>query len=218
MMVSGPANSRTLREKVYMILKERIMTRKLRVGDPLKEEAIARELKVSRTPVREAIQQLQNDALIEMIPNRGAYVTFISLKDLKNILQLRQILEGAAARLAVGQIDPIKLGELEKEFLYLRKQGNRVTYEKQQSVGIQLHDLILQAAGNEKIVHLTQSIREQVRALCLSSIKSPGRVAEAIREHLNIISALKKNDGASAEKYMVTHLESVYRNIVEHIR
>ncbi len=173
-------NTRTLADKVYVILKERIVTQKLRTGDPLKEEVIAKELKVSRTPVREAIRQLQKDALIELVPNRGAYVTFISLKNLKNILQLRQILEGAAARLAAGQIDLIQLDQINNEFLSLRKQGSKVTYEKQQSVGIQLHDLILQAAGNEKIIDLTHSIREQVRAPCLSSIKSPGRIAEAI--------------------------------------
>lgn len=104
-------NTRTLADKVYVILKEKIVTQKLRIGDPLKEEVIAKELKVSRTPVREAIRQLQKDALIELVPNRGAYVTFISLKNLKNILQLRQILEGAAARLAAGQIDLIQLDQ-----------------------------------------------------------------------------------------------------------
>ncbi len=72
-------NTKTLADKVYVILKERIVTQKLRTSDPLKEEEIAKELKVSRTPVREAIRQLQMDALVEMVPNRGAYVTFISL-------------------------------------------------------------------------------------------------------------------------------------------
>lgn len=120
--------------------------------------------------------------------------------------------------MAAGHIDLIQLDQINDKFLSLQKQGSIVIYEKQQSVGIQLHDLILQTAGNERIIDLTHSIREQVRALCLSSIKSPGRVTEAIREHLKIISALKRGNGVDAEKHMVDHLEIVYRNIVECIR
>ena len=198
-----------------MILKERIMTQKFQIGDPLSEVAIANDLKVSRTPVREAILQLQKDALVELIPNRGAFVTFISHKELKNIFQLRQILEGAAAKMAADYIDHAKLEKLENEFLSL--QNKKVTYEKQQMVGIQLHDLILQATANEKILDITQSIREQMRALCLTSIKSPGRTPEAIAEHLKLISALKKRDRSAAEHAMVVHLENIYKTLIDYV-
>src|SRR5512133_2497697 len=104
---------RTAKETVFQILKERIMRQELRAGDPLPEAALAESLGVSRTPVREAILQLQKEGLVEVIPNRGAYVTFITLRELKNIMQLLQILEGAAVELAFGSLDMVRMKAVE---------------------------------------------------------------------------------------------------------
>lgn len=208
-------NKRTLKEKAYLTLKEKILTQKLRAGDSLAEVDLAKELGVSRTPVREALLQLQRDQLVEILPNRGAHVTFITLKDLKDTFQLLQILEGAAARLASELIDQNKLAEMENEFITLQKRGNVIDSMEEQRVGLQLHELVLQSTGNGRMIDILQGIRQQIRTLCLNSIKRPGRANEAVREHLQVIAGLKNKDGLAAENAMVTHVISVYRNLLE---
>jgi DNA-binding GntR family transcriptional regulator len=210
-------NKRTLTEKVYLTLKEKILTQKLRAGDSLSEADLAKELRVSRTPIRQALVRLQKDMLLEILPNRGVHITFITLKDLKDTFQLLQILEGAAARLAVEQIDQAKLAELEKEFIALQKEVNIIDYVDEQKIGLQLHDLILQSTGNGRMIKILQRFREQIKALSLNSIKRPGRAQEAVKEHLKVVAALKNRDGFAAENAMVSHLSNVFQNLVQFV-
>jgi DNA-binding GntR family transcriptional regulator len=205
----------SMKEKVYLALKERILTQELPTGEPLKEVHLARELGVSRTPIREALAELHREDFVEIIPNRGAYVKFISVNDLRETFQLLKILEGAATKIACDQVDQHELERLEQEFLLLQERGERISYKEEQTIGIQLHELILNAVGNTKIVSLLSSIREQVRALCLISIKSYGRASEAVNEHLEIIAALKGGDSLAAERAIVSHLDYVYKNLLK---
>lgn len=194
------------------------MRQELRAGDALPEVAMARLLGVSRTPVREAILQLQKEGLVEVIPNRGAFVTFITLRELKNIIQMLQILEGAAVDLAMENLDRNRLAALEKELLLLKKRGARVSHEETSLPGIQLHDLILHSCGNEKISGTAGSMREQIRALSCTAVKKiPGRALESVEEHLRIIKAIRGGDRAAARNAMAEHLAKMYEILTQMI-
>lgn len=211
MLKEGFLQRRTAKESVFQILKERIMRQELHAGDPLPEVALAKSLGVSRTPVREAILQLQKEGLVEVIPNRGAFVTFITLKELKNIIQFLQILEGAAVELAIDRLEAARLTALERDLLALKEIGPGVSHEQTSKPGIQLHDLILQACGNERIAGAAGHIREQIRALSKTAMeKIPGRPLESLEEHLRIIRALKERDGAAAKKALIEHMGNMY--------
>jgi DNA-binding GntR family transcriptional regulator len=213
----GLQKKRTAKESSFQILKDRIMRQELRAGDPLPEAAIAQSLGVSRTPVREAILQLQKEGLVEVIPNRGAHVTFITLKELKNIIQLLQILEGAAVELAFENLDMNRLKALEKELLALKERGRKVSHEDTSKPGIQLHDLILQSCGNEKIFKTAGIIREQIRALTQTAVKKiPGRALESVDEHLKIIRAINAGDRSAAKAAITEHLANMYK-VLTHI-
>ncbi|MHB9098648.1 MAG: GntR family transcriptional regulator [Syntrophales bacterium] len=207
---------RTAKETVFQILKERIMRQDLRAGDALPEAAIAHSLGVSRTPVREAILQLQKEGLVEVIPNRGAYVTFITLRELKNVMQLLQILEGAAVELAFEHLDINRLKALERELVALKERGPGVSHEETSKPGIQLHDLILQSCGNEKIFSTAGTIREQIRALSRTAIKKmPGRALESVDEHLKIIQAINVGDRSAAKSATIEHLGKMYEILTQ---
>ena len=207
---------RTAKETVFQILKERIMRQELRAGDALPEVTIARSLGVSRTPVREAILQLQKEGLVGVIPNRGAYVTFITLRELKNVMQMLQILEGAAVELAFENLDMNRLAALEKELRSLKERGPGVSHEETSKPGIQLHDLILQSCGNEKILSTAGTIREQIRALSRTAIKKiPGRALESVNEHLKIIQAINAGDRPAAKNATTEHLGKMYEILTQ---
>jgi DNA-binding GntR family transcriptional regulator len=207
---------RTAKETVFQILKERIMRQELRAGDALPEAALAHSLGVSRTPVREAILQLQKEGLVEVIPNRGAYVTFITLRELKNVMQLLQILEGAAVELAFEHLDMNRLKALERELVSLKERGPGVSHEETSKPGMQVHDLILQSCGNEKIFRTTSNIREQIRALSRTAIKKiPGRALESVEEHLKIIRAINAGDRSAAKSATLEHLGKMYEILTQ---
>ena len=213
----GLQRRRTAKETAFQILKEKIMRQEFQAGDPLPEVAIARSLGVSRTPVREAILELQQAGLVEVIPNRGAFVAFITLKELKNIVQLLQILEGAAVDLALNDMDRAKLNAIETEIMaFKKKKGSEVLFEETTKPGIRLHDLILQATGNEKLVQIGKGIREQIRYLSQNAVKkNPGRTLETVDEHLRIIQALKKRDRLAAKNALAEHSVNMYRSLTQ---
>ena len=216
MKKEGLQRRRTAKETAFQILKEKIMRQEFQAGDPLPEVALAKSLGVSRTPVREAILELQQAGLVEVIPNRGAFVTFITLKELKNIVQLLQILEGAAVDLALDAMDKAKLEAIETELLAFKKEGAEIRFEETTKPGIRLHDLILEATGNEKLFRIGKNIRDQIRSLSFNAVKQyPGRAAETVEEHLRILQALKAGDGAAAKNALAEHLANMYRALTQ---
>ena len=100
--------------RVFQKIREDILSGKYQEHDELREAALGKELGVSRTPVREALRQLELEGLVTIIPNRGAYVTGISQKDIWDIYSLRSLLEGMCARWAVEHITEEQLDELEE--------------------------------------------------------------------------------------------------------
>ena len=216
MRIGSVQRKRTAKETVFQILKERIMRQELRAGDALPEAALAHSLGVSRTPVREAILQLQKEGLVEVIPNRGAFVTFITLRELKNVMQLLQILEGAAVELAFDRLDMNRLKALERELVALKERGPGVSHEETSKPGMQVHDLILQSCGNEKIFSTVDTIREQIRALSRTAIKKiPGRALESVEEHLKIIRAINAGDRSAAKGATMEHLGKMYEILTQ---
>ena len=107
----------SLRGKVFHKLRENILSGVYQDHEELREAAIGEEMGVSRTPVREALRQLELEGLVTLVPNRGAYVTGISSKDVRDIYEIRSMLEGLCARWAVEHITDAQLDELEETIL-----------------------------------------------------------------------------------------------------
>ena len=109
----GASDKYSLRGRVFRKLREDILNGEYQENDELKEAAIAEELGVSRTPVREAFRQLELEGLIQIVPNKGAYVTGITAKDVKDIYMIRSLLEGLCARLATNKITKEQMEEMQ---------------------------------------------------------------------------------------------------------
>src|SRR5690606_12292208 len=118
-------NYKPLRELVFEVLREAIITGKLRPGERLMEVQLAEELGVSRTPVREAIRKLELEGLVLMIPRRGAYVAEISMKDIADVFEIRAALEGLAAQLAAERCTPEEIENLERSLVQINVSAER---------------------------------------------------------------------------------------------
>jgi DNA-binding GntR family transcriptional regulator len=198
-------------EEAYRHIKTRIMSADLPPGATVNEQAIAEVLGISRTPVREAIRKLEQEGLVMRYPNRGALVTQLSMKDVIEIWQLREILEPVACRLAAGRIDLTALAGIEKVIRELHEAGGQ-DYESHHRSDLELHRLILDAAGNATLRQVVEMLNERIVQVRI--VNSPSRFQKSVAEHLDIVTALRAGDGPAGAEAMRRHLanarESLY--------
>ena len=200
-------------EEAYRHLKTRIMSADLPPGASLNELEIAAALGTSRTPVREAIRKLEQEGLAMRYPNRGAIVTKLSMTDVLEIWQLREILEPAACALAADRIDREALARLEGAFLELRGQEmGPEAYEAFLRADVGLHGLIVDSTGNATLRSVLGMLN--VRVVQVRVVTSPARFQSAVAEHLAIVAALKARDAQEAMAAMRRHLERARQSLV----
>ena len=196
---------RSLRGRVFRHLREYILNGVYKDHEELREVTIGEELGVSRTPVREALRQLELEGLVTIIPNKGAYVTAITRKDVKDIYKIRSQLEGLCANWATKYITDAQIEELEEVILlsefHLHKKGSGQIEQMSEMDG-KFHK-ILYEASNSTYVQLARTM----------SIEAPERAEKSIEEHREILEAIKAKDAAKAEQLANEHILHVMENL-----
>ena len=204
-----------LNQKVYRVLKESIVKGFLEPGTKLLENRIAEEMQVSRTPVREAMQKLVAEGFVKTTPNQTMVVTEVSPEDVKEVLQIRGVLEGLAARIAAKKINRREIDELENVVaqmsLYVSKE-NLSSYCK---VDDEFHDLILNICGNKWIIQIRDNLGSFIYRFRIKSLSVPGRLKCSLKEHQAIMEALKKHDSVEADRLSQVHMENTIINILK---
>jgi DNA-binding GntR family transcriptional regulator len=198
-------------EDIYNLLKKKLVSFEYRPGQSLGEKDIASHFKVSRTPVRHAFSKLERDGLVEIIARKGAFIKFLSMKDILEIFQVRKALEGMAARLAAKSIDIDALKDFENLYQNALQENSNDSLQKIFKSGIKFHNLIIRSANNQRIEKVLKDFRVQFEIcriffLQQSSNVYPSRAVESIKEHLQIIEALKEQNGELAEMRMREHI------------
>jgi DNA-binding GntR family transcriptional regulator len=193
-------------------LEEAIMSGELPPGHRLSEQTLADTLGVSRSPLREAIRQLEGRRLIERVRNVGARVTITVGRDLEEILVIRESLEALAAKLAATNITDEQLEELE-ELLKTRRE-RKENHARDLYEVFDFHVKIITACGNKKLIDMLHGdLYYLMRIHRYRSSETPERAKIAPLEHRKILAALKARDPAAAEKAMYQHLANSHANI-----
>lgn len=198
-------------EKIYRMLKEAILDGDLKPGQKLNQDELAETLKVSRTPIREALLKLEKEQLVENLPYRGAVVSKFSIRKIKECHQIRAVLEGYAAKIAAKNISDQRLGKLKKLLEEIRVHKDNLT--RVISLNEEFHKLVCEASGNERLYYIVESMLKYFPRNI--SWNLPGRVKNTIKEHQQVVDAIKKRKGELAEKLMMRHLHSVEESCVK---
>lgn len=198
----------------YGLLRDAIVTGRMRPGQPLVESRLANDLGMSRTPIREAIKRLEQEGLVQIVPYKGATVTTLSLDDVREIFELRAALEGWAARQAAGRIRPAQVKTLEGLIRQMRQAEKRNAIREFFDLDTAFHRDITSVAGNRRIAGILDTLVGQTNRIRVLSMKMPGRISRSVAEHLGILEALRKKDGELAEREMRTHILNVEANVV----
>lgn len=202
--MSEPRETET--QRVYDILKARILQNQLPAGMPLSHSQLCRDLHTSRTPVREALSRLEGLGLVTTIPRRGTIVAKLGLQDFLEIGQILAQLEPFAARHAAGRIAPATLDLFETQLRELHRLPPTVTtIEQLNQIDNAIHRAILEMAGNRRLYELVETMRSLCDHL---SFALERRFDSVVDELLALLKALRSGDGTEAEQIMAHHITS----------
>ena len=188
------------------LIRAAIIDGRLEPGRRLKEEELARELGISRTPVREALLVLQTEGLLESAPNRGATVRTYEAADLDDLYQLRALLEGFAARRAAARISAADLDRLREScerFVALRAEDDVTDLVRE---NLSFHNVILEAAGSERLVQMVRKVIELPLVYRSYVWYSPEQKLISEHYHRQLTAALTAHDAERAELVMKEHI------------
>jgi len=213
--ISGVKDSAApLSADLFFRLRDDIVLGKLPQGYKLTEQDIGSQYKVSRTPVREALRQLEAEGLIETIPNRGAYVIGFSKQDLADMYQLRSAYEIQAVSWAIARITDKELDALEETFEFMEFYTMKNDIEKMLNINTSFHQIIYTASHNKMLKHLLSSYQFYIK---LGS-RNPqfGRdptyddtyLADVLDEHRAIFDAFQKKDVKAGADAMTIHMNN----------
>ena len=204
----------SLSHRVYQKIRNDILERRYKENEELKESALGKDLGVSRTPVREALRQLELEGLVTIVPNKGAYVTGISTKDVKDIYAIRSSLEGLAVRWAIEHITSQQIDELEEILMlseyYLKKESSA---EQIMELDGKFHSILYEASGSRMLRNLMLGFHDYVKSTRMNSVVTEDRARRSVREHRQILKAIQEEDVDMAEQLANEHIWQVIHNL-----
>lgn len=206
----------SLRGRVFQKIREDILTGVYKEHDELREVSIGEELGVSRTPVREALRQLELEGLVTIVPNKGAYVTGITPQDVHDIYKIRSLLEGLCARWATEHITGRQIEELEEIILlsefHLRRKSTEQAEQVSELDG-KFHKVLYEASNSRILEHVLSDFHKYVQMARMMSVGAKDRAERSIEEHRDILKAIKDKDPDKAEWLANQHIMKVMENL-----
>ena len=204
-----------LSDGVYLKLKERIVNGVYEEGFRLVETKLCEEFGVSRTPIREAISQLELDGLAKTLPNRETVVVAITQKDIEDIYAIRMRIEGLAARLAAENMTSEDMKELEEimdleEYHTTRKHVDKVLYTDSK-----FHDCIYRGSKSKILLQTLTMFHDHIKRARNSSLAVEGRAEEALVEHEGIFRAIRDRNPDLAEELAIVHIKNARESIIK---
>jgi GntR family transcriptional regulator, rspAB operon transcriptional repressor len=203
-----------LQQDVYKALRDQITHWVRRPGEPLVEESLAREFKVSRTPLRETLRRLAEEGLVTYEPHKGVKVSKLTADIVTDTFLLREALEGVAAREAATRLDAESVAQFRKHYESLRPSIAMSDYT---DVGDGIHDLIFSGGGSERLCKTMSAIMGQVRWIQHLAVQSDERLIRSFREHEGIVLGLEARDAVAAEQAVRAHIRSALADVLKFV-
>lgn len=197
-----------LRDVVFHTLREAIFKGDLKPGERLMELQLAAKLGVSRTPVREAIRMLEQEGLAITIPRKGAEVAKMTEKDMEDVLQIRKALDELAARAACDKMTEQQIAALTLSVKNFENSIHAGDLKKTIEYDVEFHDIIYEASDNPKLVTLLNNLREQIYRYRVEYLKEKENHPMLLKEHEEILEALKRKDKEGVVKAMCDHIRN----------
>ncbi|RKD34160.1 GntR family transcriptional regulator [Thermohalobacter berrensis] len=212
-LFTGNKDTISLSTKIFNFLRDSILDGKYKQGDKLVEIKLAKELGVSRTPVREGLKQLELEGLVENIPNKGVIVKGISEQDISDILTIRLAIEGIAAQWAVERMtnedfkELKEIYELMEFYTYYKKDVEKIL-----ELNTEFHELIYKASKSRYLEYILKGFQRYMKGVRKKSLNTEGRLEEALNEHKEILKAFEERNPKKAKEVLEKHITKLKEN------
>ena len=196
----------SLHDEVAARLRERIFAGELAPGSFIDEADLAAQMKISRTPLREALKVLTAEGLVRHEPRRGCFVNEVTEKDLDEIFPVLALLEGRCAYEAAQNASDADLQTLEELHQKLARHAKAKRITEYYEANFAIHEAIIALADNRWLAGVIADLRKIVKLARLQQLRAPGRLEQSLTEHMAVFAALKARDAEGADAAMRTHL------------
>lgn len=206
-------------DAVYSSLRDLIVSNALHAGQKLVDRDLAELLKVSRTPIREALGRLAMTGLVEKRVRRGYYVSKFSADQVKDLYEFRKMLEVHAVKLAAQNAQPSHLEEFDRILDELKMLSSDPSgHAKAVKLDMEIHELIARASGNASLHHAMQNVLDKVMCFISMEIADQDSLAAAHRQHKTLLQMIKKGDAEGAAELIRMHVDTAQESLVSVLR
>jgi DNA-binding GntR family transcriptional regulator len=207
-----------LTDWAYQYLKEKILNLEIKPGQQINIEEFTEKLEVSRTPIREAFLKLASEGLIEIRPRVGYFVADITEQDIRDLFEIREIIETRATKKAAEQLTDEELESMQNLITESQKSVEAGDFEIYLKNEIQFHEYLQKQNQNKRLNSIIEGLNDLTHRERVMSTQSIENINQSIIEHQRIMDGLLKRDGNLAEWYMGEHLHNVSERLVKHLK
>jgi DNA-binding GntR family transcriptional regulator len=208
--INGPSS---LKDHAYRRIKTAILNLELKPGEALIEGELAERLGISKTPVRDALTELRREGLVTKIPYSGTFVSEITPQDIRDIIQIRTVLESLAARVATPLLTEAELQKLADLITFELDAIGEGNIEFASQCNGEFHDVIIHKVQNQRLVSILENIGDQMKRIRALSSQLQGRLHKSAEEHTLVLAALRDRDPDKAEEMLRVHMLSVLMDL-----
>lgn len=214
----APLLHESLGERVYRTVRDLILSQVFPPGSKLNVEQICRDLRVSRTPVWDAMRRLESEGLVNTVPRHGVFVLNYGTDQIRDLFAVRGALEGLAVRQAARHLDEDARVGLEVTMKEMERAAGAGELEQYSRLAIEFHDRVLAAARNPVLGRLLENVYAQILVLRLRSLYLPERVESSVAEHRQLFEAVLAGDAERGERLARSHAAHVLQDALEFTR
>ncbi len=208
----------SLTNQAYQQVKRVILEHQIPLGGKLNEGELAATLGISRTPIREAINRLEKEGLVEIFPQRGAFVVKFSEKDIFELFLIRENLEGLAIYLAAKKLNEKDLARLEGCIQGFIEPFTDQDIQRYAREDFKFHQTIILLSGAQRLINLISTLYDHIRIFRLTTMGLSDRMKTSLNEHRWIITSLRKGNPEASEQRMRQHLRHVRYGVMKNIK
>ena len=220
-LVVGPIDSReTFKDKAYVALRNVIVSSDIyrsRTDLRLDERQLAQDFGISRTPVREAMAQLEREGFVRSVPRRGVYIVRKTRSEVIEMITAWAALESMAARLITQTASDADIAGLRRMFATFEDDKLHAKLDEYSEVNIAFHQAIIELSGNSVLIQLAENLFTHMRMIRGRTIGEDDRVERSIHDHMNIIQALEARDTERAEDLVRQHALGLAEHVAKHV-
>lgn len=214
-IVKPGENYENLEEKIYKIIKDKIIYHKIKPGERVIDKNIAEELGVSRSLIRQVLGMLTKEEIVKVVPRKGFYVKEITKKEVEEIYDVRKILESYAIGLSVLQITDEDFQKIEELFKIAKKDLDEEETTSFIETDLQMHKLFIDKCGNELLKKIIAKYNDRYIFYRISDLTPIENAKKSYFEHYEIFKVAKSRDSKSASELMMKHIEHCKQNIID---